>query len=92
MDNSNERNFKLAEHLQPFYQFLDQDSESRVQPEQNGQEKPENFPGGILLAQAYRTSPSEVNSLLFSPASSLFPSLAKFRGSTKLKLGLGGLR
>ena len=52
-----------------------------------GQEKPENLPGGILLDQAYMVSPSEVNSLLFSPDSSFYPSLAKFQGSTELKIG-----
>ena len=52
-----------------------------------GKEMPENLPGGILLDQAYMASPSEVNSLLFSPDSSFFPSLAEFQGSTELKIG-----
>ena len=41
-----------------FYQFLD--PETIVQPEQNGQEKPEKLYGGILWDQAYMASPSEV--------------------------------
>ncbi|KAL0534460.1 hypothetical protein IC582_028751 [Cucumis melo] len=49
-------------------------------------ETPSNFPG-IMVDQLYAISPSDLNSLLFSSASSFLQSLADLQGTTELQLG-----
>lgn len=52
-----------------------------------GEQMPENLPGGVLLDQAYTISPGKLNSFLFSPSSNFLPSLAEKQGTTGLQQG-----
>jgi len=50
-----------------------------------GREMPGNLPGGVLLDQSYVVSPTELNSLIFSPTSNFLQSLADLQGATGFK-------
>lgn len=52
-----------------------------------GSEIPSNLPGGVFLDQLYLIAPPDLNSLLFSPDSSFFKTLADLQGTTELQLG-----
>lgn len=51
-----------------------------------GNDMPENLPGGVLIDQVYAVAPSDLNTLLFSPSSDFLQSLAKMQGTTGLDI------
>ncbi|OAY80137.1 C2 and GRAM domain-containing protein [Ananas comosus] len=51
-----------------------------------GGEMPGNLSGGVLLDQCYVVAPNDLNSLLFSPTSNFWPSVAEVQGSTGLQI------
>ncbi|KAJ4763955.1 C2 calcium/lipid-binding and GRAM domain containing protein [Rhynchospora pubera] len=46
-----------------------------------GGEAPENLPGGVLVDQIYAIAPSDLNSILFSPNTNFWNSLAEIQGT-----------
>lgn len=50
-----------------------------------GGEAPANFPGGVLVDQVYVIAPSELNSILFSPNTNFWNSLAEIQGTVGLQ-------
>ena len=52
-----------------------------------GSEMPNNLPGGVVLDQLYAIASSEMNSLLFSPDSTIIKSLADVQKTTELQIG-----
>lgn len=50
-------------------------------------EMPGNLPGGLVIDQYYAASPSELNSLIFSPSSNFSRTLAEIQGNTGLEIG-----
>ncbi|KAG6695636.1 hypothetical protein I3842_09G108100 [Carya illinoinensis] len=64
------------EELMKMMESKDQDSEIPI-----------NLPGGVVLDQLYQIAPADLNSLLFSPNSSFYKSLADLQGSTELLIG-----
>ncbi|PKA60318.1 C2 and GRAM domain-containing protein [Apostasia shenzhenica] len=51
-----------------------------------GGEIPESLSGGVILDQYYAVSPSELNSIIFSPNSNFLQSLASVQGTTDLQI------
>ncbi|KAE7995192.1 hypothetical protein FH972_000019 [Carpinus fangiana] len=58
-----------------------------MESKDQGSEVPSNLPGGVVLDQLYQIAPPDLNSLLFSPDSSFYKSLADLQGTTELQLG-----
>ncbi|KAF5191596.1 C2 and gram domain-containing protein [Thalictrum thalictroides] len=58
-----------------------------IELKDQGEEIPSNLPGGILVDKSYMVTPSDLNSLLFSPESSFTISLAEYQGTTELQQG-----
>ncbi|KMZ70690.1 C2 and GRAM domain-containing protein [Zostera marina] len=56
-----------------------------IELKDQGDENPQNLPGGVLLEQAYIISPTNLNMHLFSPESSFLPGLVERQGSTNLQ-------
>ncbi|XP_051128649.1 C2 and GRAM domain-containing protein At1g03370-like [Andrographis paniculata] len=52
-----------------------------------GAEVPSSLSGGVVLDQIYGTTPRELNSILFSPDSTLLKSLFDAQGSTDVQIG-----
>ncbi|KAJ7967858.1 C2 and GRAM domain-containing protein [Quillaja saponaria] len=59
----------------------------KIESRDEGSENPSNLPGGVLLDQLYVIAPPGLNTLLFSPDSSFFKSLADLQGTTELQIG-----
>ena len=58
-----------------------------IESRDQGSEMPGNLPGGVLLDQSYNASPTELNSLIFSPTSNFLQSLADLQGTTGWQAG-----
>lgn len=56
-----------------------------MESKDQGDEMPENLPGGVLVNQSYVVAPGDLNSLMFSPSSSFLQSLADLQGTTGLQ-------
>ncbi|KAG6485213.1 hypothetical protein ZIOFF_053746 [Zingiber officinale] len=56
-------------------------------PKLEGVDMPAGLPGGILVDQSYSTAPVDLNSLLFSPSSRFWQSLADIQGTTGFQAG-----
>lgn len=54
---------------------------------EQGGEVPKSFPAGVVLDQLYTVATRELNSMLFSPDSSVWKSSAEAVGSTDLQIG-----
>ncbi|KAG2684549.1 hypothetical protein I3760_10G082200 [Carya illinoinensis] len=59
----------------------------KIESRDQGNEIPNNLPGGVVLDQLYQIAPPDLNSLLFSPDSRFYKPLADLQGSTELQLG-----
>ncbi|KAJ8761037.1 hypothetical protein K2173_025744 [Erythroxylum novogranatense] len=53
----------------------------------DGRETPNNLSGGVLLDQLYVIAPKDLNTLIFSPDSSLWRSVADSQGNTEQQYG-----
>ncbi|KAI0511958.1 hypothetical protein KFK09_012592 [Dendrobium nobile] len=57
-----------------------------LESKDQGGEMPENLTGGVILDQSYAVSPSELNTIIFSPNSNFLQSLAEIQGTTDLNI------
>lgn len=56
-----------------------------MESKDQGTEMPGNLPGGVIIDQTYVVSPTDLNSLIFSPTSNFLQSLADLHGTTGLQ-------
>ncbi|CAM8887558.1 unnamed protein product [Rhodiola kirilowii] len=58
-----------------------------LESKDQGTEIPSNLSGGVLLDQLYMISPPDLNTLLHSPESDFYTSLADLQGTTEVEIG-----
>ncbi|KAL6520436.1 hypothetical protein OROHE_017024 [Orobanche hederae] len=58
-----------------------------METKDQGSDVPSSLSGGVVLDQIYGTSPRELNSILFSPDSDFWKTVADTQGSTDLQIG-----
>ncbi|CAN6220845.1 unnamed protein product [Urochloa humidicola] len=57
-----------------------------MESKDEGVEMPANLPGGVLVDESYATSPTKLNSLLFSPNSDFWPAVAELQGTSGFQI------
>ncbi|KAI3838630.1 hypothetical protein MKX03_030396 [Papaver bracteatum] len=84
--NSEEKDFDSFEIVDNSSDGTFEEVMRSLESKHQGVETPTNLPG-ILLDQSYVITPSDLNSLLFSPDSNFTKDLAEFQGTTELQEG-----
>ncbi|KAI3969441.1 hypothetical protein MKX01_020002 [Papaver californicum] len=84
--NSEEKDFDKFEIVDNSSDGTFEEVMNSLESKHQGVETPTNLPG-ILLDQSYVITPSDLNSLLFSPDSNFTKDLAEFQGTAELQEG-----